>query len=34
MLNKYKFIVIMKGEFCKIIIYEIYVSNQSFIFMK
>jgi hypothetical protein len=34
MLNKYKFITIMKGEFCKIIILETCVSNQSFIFMK
>ena len=34
MLNKYKFITIMEGEFCKIIIYKICVSNQSFIFMK
>jgi hypothetical protein len=34
MLNKYKFITIRKGEFCKIIIYKICVSNQSFIFMK
>ena len=31
MLNKYKFITIMEGEFCKIIIYKICVSNQSFI---
>ena len=34
MLNKYKFITIMEGEFCKIIIYEICVSNHSFNFMK
>ena len=34
MLNKYKFISIMEGEFCKIIIYKICVSNQFFIFMK
>ena len=35
MINKYKFITIMEGEFCKIIIYKkICVSNQSFIFMK
>ena len=34
MLNKYKFIPIMEGEFCKIIIYIIYVSNKYFNFMK
>ena len=34
MLNQYKFMTIMDGEFCKIIIYKICVSNQSFIFMK
>ena len=34
MLNKYKFITIMEGEFCKIIIYKLCVSNQSFVFMK
>ena len=34
MLNKYKFITIMEGEFYKISIYEICVSNKSFIFMK
>ena len=34
MLNTYKFITIMEGEFCKIIIYEICVSNQIFIFKK
>ena len=34
MLNKYAFITIMEGEFCKIIIYKICVSNQSLIFMK
>ena len=34
MFNKYKFTTIMEGEFCKIIIYKICVSNQSFIFMK
>ena len=34
MLNKYKFIKIMEGEFFKIIIYRIGVSNQSFIVMK
>ena len=34
MLNKYKIITIMEGEFCKIIIHKICVSNQSFIFMK
>ena len=34
MVNKYKFIKIMEGEFCKIIIYKICVWNQSFIFMK
>ena len=34
MLNKYNFITIMEGDFCKIIIYKIRVSNQSFIFMK
>ena len=33
MLNEYKFITIMEGKFCKIIIYKILVSNQSFIFM-
>ena len=32
MLNIYKFITIMEGEFYKIIIYEMFVSNQSFIF--
>ena len=34
MLNKYKFITIMEGEFCKIIIYKTCVSNQSFVCMK
>ena len=34
MLNKYKLITIMEGEFCKIFIYKICVLNQSFIFMK
>ena len=34
MLNKYKFITIMEGEFHKIIKYKICVSNQFFIFMK
>ena len=34
MLNIYKFITIMEGDFCKIIIYKMCVSNQSFIFMK
>jgi hypothetical protein len=34
MLSKYKFITKMEGEFCKIIIYNICVSNQSSIFMK
>ena len=34
MLKKYEFITIMEGEFCKIIIYKICVSNESFIFMK
>ena len=34
MLNKYKFITIIEGEFYKISIYKICVSNQSFIFMK
>ena len=34
MLNKYKVITIMEGEFCKIIIYKISVSNQSSIFVK
>ena len=34
MLNKYKFISIMEGEFCKIVIYKICVSNQYFISMK
>ena len=34
MLNEYKFIIIMEGDVCKIIIYKICVSNQSFIFMK
>ena len=34
MLNKYKLIAIMEGKFCKIIIYKICVSNQSFSFMK
>ena len=34
MLNKYKFITTMEGEFCKIITYKICVLNQSFIFMK
>ena len=29
MLNKYKFITIMEGEFCKIIIYKTCLSNQS-----
>jgi hypothetical protein len=33
MLNKYKFITIMEGEFCKIIIYKICVSNQNIIQM-
>ena len=31
MLNKYKFITIMEGEFCKIVVYKICVSNQYFI---
>ena len=34
MLNKYKFITIMEGEFWKLIIYKICVSNQSLFFMK
>jgi hypothetical protein len=34
MFNKYKFITIMEGYFCKIIIYKMCVSKQSFIFMK
>ena len=34
MLNKFKFITIMEGEFCKITIYKICVSNKYFIFMK
>ena len=34
MLNKYKYITIMEGEFCKIIIYEMCVSNKSFMFLK
>ena len=34
MLNKYKFITVLEGESCKIIIYKICVSNQSFIYMK
>ena len=34
MLDKYKFITIMEGEFCKTIIYKICVSNQYFMFMK
>ena len=34
MLNKYRFVTIMEGELCKIIICKICVSNQSFIFMK
>ena len=34
MLNKYKFITTMEKEFYKIIMNEIRVSNQSFIFMK
>ena len=34
MLKKYKFITIMEGVFCKIIVYKICVSNQYFIFMK
>ena len=34
MLNKDKFITIVEGEFCKIVIYTICVSNQSFIIMK
>ena len=34
MLNKYKSITIMEGEFCKIIIYKACVSNQYFSFMK
>ena len=34
MLNKYDFITIMEGVFCKIIIYTICVSNQSFTFVK
>ena len=34
MLNKYKFITFMEGEFFKIIILKIRVSNQSFIYMK
>ena len=32
MLNKYKFITIMEGEFYKIIIYKICVLNKSFCF--
>ena len=31
MLDNYKFLTIMEGEFCKAIIYKICVSNQSFI---
>ena len=34
MLNKYKFITIIEGEFCKIVIFKMCVSNQSFIFME
>ena len=34
MFNKYNFITIMEGEFCKVIIYQIYVSSQSFILME
>ena len=34
MLNKYKFITIMEGDFFKIIRYKICISNQSFIFTK
>ena len=34
MLNKYKFITIMEGEVCKIVIYKICVSNQSIILKK
>jgi hypothetical protein len=33
MLNKYKFITIMEGEFCKIVIYKIFVSNQNIVHM-
>ena len=33
MLNKYEFFTIMEEEFCKIIVYKICVSNQSFVFM-
>ena len=31
MINKYKFITIMEGEFCKIIIYKICVSIFNFL---
>ena len=34
MLDKYKFITIMEGEFYEIIIYKICVLNQSFLFIK
>jgi hypothetical protein len=33
MLNKYKYITIMEGEFCKIIIYKICVSNHNIVQM-
>ena len=34
MLNKYLFLTVVEGEFCKFIIYKICVSNQSLTFMK